>query len=100
MSQLTKAFLYLGLQQAQSFKSNPEVYLELLVTAPSQRSIMFNVYAFLKSSGKIRSIELLPETEKRDIYEEAKKLAKGRLPVENLVRLSKALYVLNWLLEN
>lgn len=100
MTSLTDGFLQLGIKQVQLFKDDPETFLELLITAPSQRSVLFSVYNTLRSSGRITPMEDLPEEFKKDIWQEAKDRAKGRLPVDKLILLSKCLYVLNWLLEN
>ena len=93
-----EGFTKLGFQQAQTFKDHPEAYLELLVTAGSQRSVMYSVYSTMRSSGMIKSIEDLPEEYRRDIWEEAKKIAAGRLDQQKIILLSKCLYCLNTIL--
>ena len=97
---LTTAFEELGRKQCATFKAHPEEYLELLVTAGSQRSVMFSVYNILRSSGKLTPMEDLPLEFKTDIWQEAQKIAKGRLSKEKMILLARCLYVLNWLLDN
>lgn len=96
---LAEGVIELGYKQAELCRQDPETYLELLITAPSQRSILFNVYNSLRTAGRLKMLELLPENERREIWQEAKKLAKGRLPMEKLILLSKCLYTLNHLLQ-
>lgn len=92
-------FIDLGYKQAAVCRENPEVYLNLLVTAPSQRTVLFSVYNALRMCGRLKALELLPEDERREIWDEAKRLAAGRLPKDKLVLLSKCLYTLNYLLQ-
>jgi hypothetical protein len=99
MTNITQGFVELGYKQAACCRENPEVYLESMIKFPSQRAVMFQVYNSLRQSGKIKAVELLPESERREIWEEAKKLANGRLPKEKLIPLSKILYALNYLLQ-
>jgi hypothetical protein len=96
---ITSEFVELGYKQAALCRENPEVYLNLLVTAQSQRSIMFSAYNSLRMAGKLKAIELLPEEARREIWQSAKDLAKGRLPTDKLILLSKCLMALNYLLE-
>ena len=99
MKTLTQGFVELGYKQAAVCRENPEVYLEALVIFPSQRTVMFQVYNSLRQSGFLKAVELLPESERREIWEEAKKLSRNRLPKEKLIPLSKILYALNYLLQ-
>lgn len=99
MSTLQQEFIDLGYKQAAVCRENPEAYLNLLVTAPSQRKVLFSVYNALRMSGRLKALELLPEEERREIWNEAKKLAAGRLPKDKLILLSKCLYTLNYLLQ-
>jgi hypothetical protein len=92
-------FVDLGYKMAAQCRENPEVFLDLLITAPSQRSILFSAYNSLRMRGKLKAIELLPEEARREIWQSAKDLAKGRLPTDKFVLLSKVLYTLNYLLE-
>lgn len=92
-------YIDLGYKQAALCRQNPEAYLNLLVTASSQRSIMFSAYNSLRMRGQLKAIELLPEEARREIWQSAKDLAKGRLPTDKLILLSKCLMALNYLLE-
>ena len=100
MSNLQQGFIDLGYKQAAVCRENPEAYLNLLVTAPSQRKVLFSVYNALRTAGRLKAVELLAEDERREIWDEAKKLAAGRLPKEKLILLSKILYTLNYLLSD
>jgi hypothetical protein len=96
---LSESFIDLGRKQAQLFRDNPEIFLECLIEYPSQRSVLFAIYNSLRMRGEIKTMEALPENERREIWNTAKELAKGRLPVDKMILLSKVLYTLNWLLE-
>jgi hypothetical protein len=100
MSSLTAGFYTLGLKQAQTFREHPDDYLECLVKFSSQRSILYTCYRFLKSSGIIQPLENLPIEFKRDIFDKAKEIAKGRLDRDKMVVLSACLYCLEFLLDN
>jgi hypothetical protein len=98
MTSLASAFVELGKKQAQTFKKYPEDYLELLVTAPSQRSVLNSVYRILCQREGFKPIEDLPEENRRELWAAAKKLAAGRLDTYKTVLLCRCLYTLEWLM--
>jgi hypothetical protein len=100
MTSLTEGFLQLGMKQAALFKNEPDLYLNCLVKYSGQRVILYSTYRMLVSSGRIKRIEDLPIDFKREIFEEAKRVANGRLPTDKLVMLSCILYCLEFLLSN
>lgn len=100
MDALTGGFIKLGREQAILCAENPPVYCELLVTAPSQRLILMNIYRVLVRENMLVKIEHAPEETKRQFWEMAKADAKDRLTIDKLITLSTCLYCLDYLLQN
>jgi hypothetical protein len=79
---------------------NPEsnkTFLQTLVTGDMHRSICLTVYGLITRDGSAPPIENIPKEEKTKWWEDAKKLADGRLSNDKCIELSKALYTLDLL---
>lgn len=84
----------LGQQQLSIFEQSCEAYFEILVTASTQRLILSMFYFVSVRSKALIAIELLAETDKRDLWESSKEIAAGRLDHHQTVELSKCLYTI------
>ena len=99
MEQTENMWVALGKQQLDIFQQNSEAYFELLVTALTQRTIL-SMFYFVSVRGKrLMAIELLPESDKRDLWESAKEVAGGRLDHYQTIELSKCLYTIQCFLK-
>lgn len=99
MNTMAAGFIELGRKQAELCRQDKDTYLNLLVTAGSQRLILMNVYRVVVNENILESLESLPEENKREFWEEAKTLAAGRLPADKLKTLALCLYTICYLLE-
>lgn len=84
----------LGGKQMETFELHPEAYFELLVTGLSQRVIMSMFYFVLVKRKQIKPVEMLSETDKKDLWESSKEIAAGRLDNAKCIELSKCLYTI------
>jgi hypothetical protein len=100
MDIINKGFIEMGYKQAEMCRNNPEVYINLLVTAGSQRTVLWNVYGAMVAEKIIEPIEALSEIRRRELWNQAKADGKGRLEADKLILLAKCLYTINFLLEN
>lgn len=79
---------------------NPEskpTFMQTLVTGDMHRSIVNTIYSLITRDGSVPSIENLTKEEKTKWWEDAKKLADGRINNDKCIELSKALYTLDLL---
>jgi hypothetical protein len=97
---VTEGYIELGAKMAASCRENPEAFANLLVTAPSQRSVLFTIYNALRMKNELKSLEGCDEKTRRYYWTEAKALSMGRLPQEKLILLSKCIYTIEYLLAN
>jgi hypothetical protein len=80
--------------------TNPETnktLLETLVTGEIHRNICTTIYKLITKDGSVDPIEKIDVEAKKKWWEEAKKLANGRMDNEKCIELSKALYTLDLL---
>lgn len=79
---------------------NPEsnkTFLQILVTGDMHRSVCTTIYELITKDGSVPAIEKLTKEEKTKWWEDAKKLADGRMSNTKCIELSKALYTLDLL---
>lgn len=84
----------LGQGQLDIFQNNCEAYFELLVTGLNQRVIMTMFYSVCVRFKLLMPIEMLPDSDKRDLWESTKDIAGGRLDNYQCIELSKCLYTI------
>lgn len=72
-------------------------FLQTLVTGDMHRSICNTIYELITKDGSVPSIEALSKEDKTKWWDDAKKLADGRLNNTKCIELSKALYTLDLL---
>ena len=77
---------------------DPNSYIECLVKFGSIRGLMHLIYTEFGVMKKITPLEALPEKNRREIWVQAQKDGAGRLTKENLIQLSKCLYLIDFLL--
>lgn len=95
---VTGSWIELGRKQASLFMDNNLPYVECLITADCNRSILNTCYNVLVRSKKMIPIDKLPEKEKLTLWETAKEFAKDRMNKEQLIELVKALLTLEYFL--
>lgn len=72
---------------------NTEAYLKLLANSPIRVSVICVSYGVMVKLKMINPIDTLNESEKRDIWEEAKRLCANNNK-EYIIQVSKALYTM------
>lgn len=72
-------------------------FLQILVTGDMHRSVCNTIYELITKDGSVPALEKLTKEEKTKWWEEAKKLADGRMSNVKCIELSKALYTLDLL---
>lgn len=94
------SFIYLGKRQAESFEKDNIRYMKALPFVEVPQIILLQCYNIFVSSRKIKKIEELPVQDKQTIFDTAKEISMGKLGKEQLVRLCKCLYSLEFILNN
>lgn len=77
---------------------DPNAYIECLVKFGSIRGLLSLIYVEYVTQKKITPLEALPEKNRRKIWKQAQADGAGRLTKENLIQLSKILYLIDFLL--
>lgn len=80
--------------------SNPisqPTLLQTLVTGDMHRSVCITIYNLITKDGSVPPMEKLDHDSKKKWWEDAKKLADGRINNDKCIELSKALYTLDLL---
>lgn len=85
-------------EMAESCVRDPNVFVESLVKFGSVRGELSMLYAEAVGRKEIHSFYIQPDEIKRHYWREAQKEAKGRMTLEPLKELARALYYLDYLL--
>lgn len=81
------------------WQKNKEVLKETLVTGFVHRSICMSIYGMITRDKSVVEFEYLPFEEKIKIWDEAKRVANGRLDKMTCVEVAKSYYLLDLLIE-
>lgn len=91
-------FLELAKKQVELFQNDNSAWMECLVTCDCTKSIMELGYNILVRQNKIIPIEKMYQTDKENIWNAAREFSRGRLNKQGLIKMSKGLVVLEYLL--
>lgn len=83
-------YLPLAMEYKKLFKQDPEDFLKTIGKFPSIRGVLVQLYYQLVKGGKCERIEDLPDTEKRELLAEAKRIAAVQ-ETNYLIEVCKAL---------
>lgn len=92
------SFLNLAKQETEVFQQNHVAWMECLVTCDCTKSIMELGYKILVRQNKIIPIEKMAQTDKENLWEQAKDFAKNRLDREGLIKMCRGLITLEYFL--
>lgn len=99
MITLRRQFIELGMKQAETCRSNPDLYCEMLITEASQRNIMMNVYNAMLHEGMMEPIEKISREKQMTYWEVVKRDNAGRIrDIEKLKNIMRIHYCLDILL--
>lgn len=94
-------YLDLGKMYAEDFEKDNIMFMSGLIGIERAQDILCGCYHFLCSVNKLTDLELLPIEGKKIIWETAKEMADGRLKNnDQMIKLCKCLYALEYLLNN
>lgn len=79
------------------WEDNKEVLKETLVTGSMHRGISMTIYKIVTQSKEIPEFEYMDQVEKLKIWEEARRVANGRIDKATCVEVAKAFYILDLL---
>lgn len=94
----SESWIEIGYKQVAMCNENSPIYISSLVNCIGMRMVMVTVYNSLVLKKKIEKIEDLPLEEKNILWKQTKEFAKDSLSLIETIRLSKALYALEYLL--
>lgn len=89
---------HLARKQGEIFEKDNVGYMKSIPFVQTPQSILLGCYEILVRQVKVKKIEELSEVDQRNIWDTAKEFAAGRLNKEELIRLSKCLYALEYIL--
>lgn len=95
----SERILEIGRKQAAMCNENSVAYINCLVTCEGMRNVMCMVYNVLTYTKSIPKIESIPTEEKHTLWEQTKEFAKDTLSLAETIRLSKALFALEYLIQ-
>ena|ERR1700749_2645065 len=90
--------IILGRKQHELFLSDNLLYMECLIKFDGPRTILNYAYKSLVSHRLADPIESFPIDQKKYLWETAKEFSLGRLNQEKTIELAKALYTLEYFL--
>lgn len=94
MNPETDPWIIFGVKQMALFDSDNVTFVNCLVFGEGMRKSMIEVYRSIVKHGLALNIEDLPVSEKEKIWLRANAVAENRIGKEQLIELSKALYVI------
>lgn len=94
MNPETDPWIIFGAKQMELFDRDNITYVNCLVFGEGMRKSMIEVYRAIVKYGIVPKIEDLPVPEKEKIWLRANAVAENRIAKEQLIELSKALYVI------
>lgn len=89
----------LGIFLKKIWETNKDVLKETLVTGFVHRSICMSIYGMVTRDKSVTEFEFLEFDQKIKIWDEAKRVANGRLDKMTCVELAKSFYILDLLIE-
>jgi hypothetical protein len=87
-------WIIFGVKQMELFDKDNVTYVNCLVFGEGMRKSMIEVYRAIVKYGIAPKIEDLPVAEKEKIWIRANAVAENRIAKDQLIELSKALYVI------
>lgn len=91
-------FLDLARKEAETFQKDNVAWMECLVTCECTKTIMELGYKILLRQNKIIPIEKMAQTDKENLWGQARDFAKNRLDIEGLIKICRGLITLEYFL--
>lgn len=100
MRKWSEMMIEMGYKHAKLCNEDSVTYINCLIEGAGMRLVMVTVYNSLVSTKRIKKIQDLPIEEKNTLWVQTKEFTDNKLNLQETINLSKALYAIEYLLNN